>query len=466
MRDDLADLTEGTDLVAQTTGSVPQGLDSQESGNRALAIVGIVTIVLIVALLAIIFRSVIICLMPVVVVTLVSFVATGLIGWANEAFDLKADSSIETILVVVLYGIGTDYILFFLFRYRERLRLGEDTKTAVVHALERAGEAIASAGGAVIVAFLALLLSSLGIFKAIGPALAIAVAVTLVAALTLVPGRRHRAGPGALLALEEVARRAEGGAVRQGRRVARAPPGALRRSRRAPCSRSWPSSRSASTRRSTSTRACPTTSSRPRRCTTFQDHFAAGASEPIPVILVSDDGPLDQSRPRDLPHRPGGCRRRRAGLPRRTLRGRHGGAVQRRTRRGPRVGRRAQGRQGTGPRRGARRRTGGHRGVRRGHAVDLRRPPVGDGARLQGRLPGRGAGHHADPGAAAAQPGGPALPDGGGRPELRRHPRRDRHRLPVHRGRQRADLHAADLHLPVRDGARHRLQHLDDRAPA
>ena len=46
---------------------------------------------------------------------------------------------------------------------------------------------IASAGGAVIVAFMALVLSSLGIFRSIGPALAIAVAVTLLAALTLVP---------------------------------------------------------------------------------------------------------------------------------------------------------------------------------------------------------------------------------------------------------------------------------------
>ena len=40
------------------------------------------------------------------------------------------------------------------------------------------------------------------------------------------------------------------------------------------------------------------------------------------------------------------------------------------------------------------------------------------------------------------------------------------HRLPVHRRRERPDLHAADLHLPVRDGARHRLQHPDDRAAA
>ena len=113
--------------------------------------------------------------------------ATGLIAFANEAFDLKADSSIQVLLLVVLYGIGTDYILFFLFRYREALRAGEPSKGAVAHAVERAGEAIASAGGAVIVAFMALVLSSLVLFRAIGPALAIAVATAVVAALTLVP---------------------------------------------------------------------------------------------------------------------------------------------------------------------------------------------------------------------------------------------------------------------------------------
>ncbi|MGY2873355.1 putative drug exporter of the RND superfamily [Marmoricola sp. URHA0025 HA25] len=187
LRKDAKPLVAGTDLQVQMTGAAPQQLDSQESGNKTLAIVGAATILLIIVLLALIFRSIIICLMPVVLVGLAGTIATGLIGWANKAFDLKADSSIEVILFVVLYGIGTDYILFFLFRYRERLRTGDDIRASVEQALERAGEAIASAGGAVIVAFMALVLSSLGIFRSIGPALAIAVAVTLLAALTLVP---------------------------------------------------------------------------------------------------------------------------------------------------------------------------------------------------------------------------------------------------------------------------------------
>jgi RND superfamily putative drug exporter len=187
LRSTLKDLVKGTDLRVQTTGAAPQSLDSQDSSEKTLAIVGIATIGLIIVLLAIIFRSVIICLLPIAVVALVSTIANGLIAWANEAFDLKADSSIEVILIVVLYGIGTDYILFLLFRYRERLRTGEEPKEAIAHALGRAGEAIASAGGAVIVSFMALVLSSLSIFRSIGPALAIAVATTLLAALTLVP---------------------------------------------------------------------------------------------------------------------------------------------------------------------------------------------------------------------------------------------------------------------------------------
>ncbi|TWG97083.1 RND superfamily putative drug exporter [Nocardioides sp. J9] len=187
LREEIDELTGDSGLEVRATGAVLQGLDSQESSEQTLVIVGIATIVLIVGLLALIFRSVLICLLPIVTVGIVSMIATGAIAWANDLFDLKADASVEQILVVVLYGVGTDYILFFLFRHRERLRQGAEVKDAVVHSLDRAGEAIASAGGAVIVAFMALVLSSLSIFRAIGPALAIAVFVTLLAALTLVP---------------------------------------------------------------------------------------------------------------------------------------------------------------------------------------------------------------------------------------------------------------------------------------
>ncbi|MCW2787478.1 MAG: hypothetical protein JWP74_3995 [Marmoricola sp.] len=187
LRSEAQAMVKGTDLHLGVAGQVAQGSDSQDASKSTLALVFIGTILIIVILLGFIFRSVIICLLPLLIVGLVSTVADGFIAWANNLFNLKADSSVEEILIVVLFGIGTDYILFLLFRYRERLRAGDEPKLALVNAMERAGEAIASAGGAVIVAFMALILSSLSVFRSIGPALAIAVAVTLLAALTLVP---------------------------------------------------------------------------------------------------------------------------------------------------------------------------------------------------------------------------------------------------------------------------------------
>ncbi|MBO1333710.1 MMPL family transporter [Streptomyces sp. VRA16 Mangrove soil] len=187
LRTDLQQEIKGTELSAGVTGSAATALDESEASERAGMLVGVGTIVIIVVLLLLIFRSPIIALLPVVLIGLISPLATGLIASANKAFDMKADSSIQELLTVVLFGVGTDYILFLLFRYREALRAGEDPKRGMVHAVERVGEAITSAAGAVIVAFAALALSTLGMLKSMGPALAIAVFVTLCAGLTLVP---------------------------------------------------------------------------------------------------------------------------------------------------------------------------------------------------------------------------------------------------------------------------------------
>src|SRR4051794_25873515 len=107
LRADLDPLVAGSDLHSGVTGPAAQSLDAQESSERALAIVSAVTLVLIVVLLALIFRSVIACLLPILTVALVGTTANGLIAVANKAFDLKADSSISVILFIVLFGIGT-----------------------------------------------------------------------------------------------------------------------------------------------------------------------------------------------------------------------------------------------------------------------------------------------------------------------------------------------------------------------
>ncbi|GLY84882.1 MMPL family transporter [Actinoallomurus iriomotensis] len=178
---------QGTGLHYGISGNVSSNIDNAESDNKTLALIGIATIVLIVTLIIIIFRAPIAALLPIIVIAFVLQVSNAVTAIIGKAFDLKFDASFEQLILIVLYGIGTDYILFLLFRYRERLRLGEDKKTAMMVTVERVGEAIASAAGAVIIAFLVLLLAKFKSFGSLGPQLAIAVGVMLITALTVVP---------------------------------------------------------------------------------------------------------------------------------------------------------------------------------------------------------------------------------------------------------------------------------------
>jgi putative drug exporter of the RND superfamily len=182
-------------LTAGVAGDAAQFLDNNDTFNKALAIVGIATFALIIILILLIFRSPIAALLPIVVIGIVLQVSSSLVAAAGELFDFQVDQSLQTLLLIVLYGIGTDYMLFLLFRYRERLRAGEDKKTAMVQAVERVGEVIASAAAAVIIAFLVLLLATFGGFGSLGPALAIAVFAMLITALTLIPALVSLIGP-------------------------------------------------------------------------------------------------------------------------------------------------------------------------------------------------------------------------------------------------------------------------------
>ncbi|NUR59967.1 MAG: MMPL family transporter [Catenulispora sp.] len=194
LRADLAAKLNGSGLKAEVTGDAAMGLDTQDSSNKATSIVMMATLLLIIVLMGFIFRGVIAVLLPILSVFLVMMVSQPVIALMSKAFGLHVQSFLEIMLVVVLFGIGTDYIVFLLFRLRERLRAGDTIEEAVVTTVERVGEAIASAAAAVIIAFSALALATFKAFTSLGPALAIAVFVMLLAGLTLVPALMVKLG--------------------------------------------------------------------------------------------------------------------------------------------------------------------------------------------------------------------------------------------------------------------------------
>ncbi len=187
IREDSSSFLAHSDLKSGLTGSAAIQVDSTNAYDSAETIISIATVIMIVLLLGIIFRSVIICLLPLVVIGVVHQMVTSLVADLAAAFGFQVSQILAPLLVVVLFGVGTDYIVFLLFRYRERLRAGDEPKEAVIAALVPIASVVASAALTVAAAFAALLLADLGSLTTLAPGLITAVLVMMLAALTLVP---------------------------------------------------------------------------------------------------------------------------------------------------------------------------------------------------------------------------------------------------------------------------------------
>jgi putative drug exporter of the RND superfamily len=224
LRDRTADDARAEGLRVGFTSGIASLADFQEAteGTRSLSQALLFGSILLLSLLF--FRGPLAAVVPVLAIALVAAGASGLVVLAALAFDFQLDTSTPQLITVVLVGIGVDYFLFLLFRLRERLRAGEDRRTAAASAAGSVGPVIASAALAIVAAFATMAFAEFGQFQVIGPAVAISVLVMLLAGVTLMPAIAAVTGralfwPSSSWALE----RSDGPAARLGRRIARTP---------------------------------------------------------------------------------------------------------------------------------------------------------------------------------------------------------------------------------------------------
>jgi uncharacterized membrane protein YdfJ with MMPL/SSD domain len=179
--------TSSGDLQVKVSG--PGGLlaDLIKVFERIDGFLLLVTASLVLVLLVLIYRSPVVALVPLVSVGWVFSLAGALGALLAEQAGLPVNGQSQGIMTVLLFGAGTDYCLFVSSRYREELAHVEDKHEAMRRAMRGVGEAIASSAGTVVIATLLLLLAVLRSTQTLGPLLALAVGLMLVAALTLVP---------------------------------------------------------------------------------------------------------------------------------------------------------------------------------------------------------------------------------------------------------------------------------------
>jgi RND superfamily putative drug exporter len=173
-------------LQVHLAGQIVTNVATNEKSNKQGNLIQLFSILFIIVLLLIIFRSLLApfaTLLPAILVLGLSGAFIGALG----AHGLKISFFTQILLIVLILGAGTDYGLFLVFRVREELLGGKNAKEAVAVAVSRVGESITASAGTVVVALLSLTLATFGIYHDLGIPLAIGIVVMLAAGLTFLP---------------------------------------------------------------------------------------------------------------------------------------------------------------------------------------------------------------------------------------------------------------------------------------
>jgi RND superfamily putative drug exporter len=175
------------ELQAYVTGIAGIIADSIEVFESIDTTLLLVTVSLVLFLLLAIYRSPVVALVPLFVVAIAYGIAAAAVYGLVEAGAVEVNGQTTSLLIVLMFGAGTDYCLLIVSRYREELRQFEDKHEAMAHATRRTAPAILSAGATVVAAMLVLSLADFKATQTMGPVLALGVAIMLLAGLTLLP---------------------------------------------------------------------------------------------------------------------------------------------------------------------------------------------------------------------------------------------------------------------------------------
>jgi RND superfamily putative drug exporter len=173
-------------IATYSTGDGPILAAYNSETQRSMDSTTWITIVLVIVILLLIYRSPVSPLIPLVTIALAYLISRGVVAFLGaNVMTISAYTNI--FMIVVLFGAGTDYCLFLISRFREEMTGASTAAPAVKTTVKAVGETIASSAGTVIVGVAMMATAELGLYNTSGPSLAIAVAITLTAGLTLTP---------------------------------------------------------------------------------------------------------------------------------------------------------------------------------------------------------------------------------------------------------------------------------------
>src|SRR5467141_4517051 len=188
MRDIISKLKASDGGPSQTyvTGDLATTADSSLGSERDLGLIEPVTIGAILILAGLFFFAIATPFVPLTIVGMALLITEGglyLIG----KYIIPIQDTTTTFLFTIMLGVGTDYAIFLMARYREERVEGRDKAQAVQTSITWSGESIATSATTVIIAFGAMTLTSFTLLRSIGVGLGFGVLIALLVSLTLIP---------------------------------------------------------------------------------------------------------------------------------------------------------------------------------------------------------------------------------------------------------------------------------------
>ncbi len=177
---DLANRLSSSHLEVRLGGQlIQQSERAKPPSSEGIGILAAIVILLIA------FGSVLAMGLPIAVALAGIAVGLPIIGLLTHAYPLQSFST--TLATMIGIGVGIDYALFVVTRYRQSLHAGHTPEEAVITAIDTSGRAVLFAGLTVIIALLGMLAIGLSFISGLGIGAAAVVAVTVLAAVTLLP---------------------------------------------------------------------------------------------------------------------------------------------------------------------------------------------------------------------------------------------------------------------------------------
>jgi RND superfamily putative drug exporter len=187
VRDIVGRMPPPAGVKAYVTGPAAIVADMNNSGQKTVMLITAVSLAVIFTMLLLVYRSVITVILLLLMVGIELQVARGIVAFLGDHQLVGLTTYAVNLLVSVGIAAGTDYGIFFTGRYQEARQAGEDRETAYYTTYRGVAKVVLASGLTIAGAIFCLSFTRLPFFQPLGVPGAVGIAVAVAVALTLVP---------------------------------------------------------------------------------------------------------------------------------------------------------------------------------------------------------------------------------------------------------------------------------------